>query len=91
LPLMEQGRLLPVPQQVLHAYLRRDVWHILIHWIGRSSEEATWKPLEQFKASYPAVQLEDELFLEVGRDVMTNTQYHHHARAGATDGSGASV
>jgi hypothetical protein len=87
LPPMELGRFLPVPHQVLRAQLRRGVWHVLIHWAGSSPDEATWEPLEQFKASYPAVQLEDKLFLEVGRDVMTGTQYHRRPRAskGADD------
>jgi hypothetical protein len=31
LPILEQGRLLPVPQQVLCAKLRRGIWHGVIH------------------------------------------------------------
>jgi len=72
---MEHGRLLPVLLQVLRASLRRGVWHVLVHWAGTAEPDATWEPLEQFKASYPNVQLEDELFLEEGRDVMTGVQY----------------
>lgn len=75
LPPMEHGRLLPVPLQVIRASLRRGVWHVLVHWAGTAEPDATWEPLEQFKASYPNVQLEDELFLEEGRDVMTGVQY----------------
>ena len=75
LPPMEHGRLLPVLLQVLRASLRRGVWHVLVHWAGTAEPDATWEPLEQFKASYPNVQLEDELFLEEGRDVMTGVQY----------------
>jgi hypothetical protein len=47
---------------------------------GSSLDEATWESLEQFKTSYPVVQLEDKLFLEARRDVMTGTQYHRRPR-----------
>lgn len=46
-----------------------------MHWEGTEESNATWEPLEQFKDSYLEVQLEDELFVEEGRDVMTGVQY----------------
>jgi transcriptional regulator GlxA family with amidase domain len=35
-------------------------------WQGLPADEATWEPLQHFKDLYPDVQLEDELFEEVG-------------------------
>ena len=43
-------------------------------------DDATWEPLEEFKEQYPEVQLEDELFAEEGRDVMTGIQYKRRNR-----------
>jgi transcriptional regulator GlxA family with amidase domain len=34
------------------------------------ASEATWEPVEAFKESFPAFKLEDELFVEGGRDVV---------------------
>lgn len=43
--------------------------------------DATWETLQQFKASYHQVQLEDELFSEGGgRDVMTGIAYGRRAK-----------
>ncbi|KAJ1257432.1 hypothetical protein BS78_K041900 [Paspalum vaginatum] len=75
LPPMEHGHLLPVSAKILKASLRRDVWHVLVHWTGDDEANATWEPLEQFQASYPDVQLADDLFLQAGRDVMTGIHY----------------
>jgi transcriptional regulator GlxA family with amidase domain len=35
-----------------------------------SASEATWEPLADFKGTFPSFQLEDELFVEGGRDVV---------------------
>jgi hypothetical protein len=43
-------------------------------------DEATWEPLQEFKDLYPNFQLEDKLFVEGGRDVMTGIQYARHRR-----------
>ncbi|VAI13597.1 unnamed protein product [Triticum turgidum subsp. durum] len=44
LPPTVNGRLLPEPEKVLKAQLRRGVWFILIQWAGLPVEEATWEP-----------------------------------------------
>jgi len=75
LPPVQDGRLLPAPKQVLRAQLRRGAWCLLVKWQGLPEDDATWEPLEDFKALYPDVQLEDKLFAEAGRDVMTGLQY----------------
>jgi hypothetical protein len=66
LPPVQDGRLLPVPDRVLRAHLRRGVWYILIQWHGLPAEEATWEQLQEFQDLYLAFQLEEELFVEGG-------------------------
>ena len=56
---------------------------MLVQWQGLPSDESTWEPLQDFKDRYPDVQLEDELFEEAGRDVMTGIQYVRRRRTGA--------
>ena len=43
---------------------------ILIHWKGELASSATWEDLDSFRERYPSFQLEDELLVEGGRDVM---------------------
>jgi hypothetical protein len=78
LPPVQDGRLLPAPDQVLRAHLRWGAWRLLVKWQGLPEDDATWELLEELKALYPDVQLEDELFAEAGRDVMTGLHYSRH-------------
>jgi hypothetical protein len=82
-PQVHDGRLLPAPAKALRAQLCRDVWHVLIKWQGLSSKEATWEALDDFQGLYPDFQLEDELFVQAGRDVMTGHHYRHQRTAEA--------
>ncbi|KAK1683724.1 hypothetical protein QYE76_044572 [Lolium multiflorum] len=75
LPPHDDGRVLPGPEKVLKAQLRRGAWHILVQWAGLPSEDATWEKLEEFQQHFPDVQLEDELFEKAGRDVMVGISY----------------
>ncbi|XP_071683751.1 uncharacterized protein [Lolium perenne] len=84
LPPTAEGRLLPSPAKVLRAQLRRDVWHLLVQWEGLSEEEATWEPREEFQQHYPDYQLEDELFAQAGRNVMTGLVYRRRGPIGPT-------
>ena len=51
--------------------------------MGLDPTKATWEPVEDFKTRSPDFQLEDELFVEAGRDVMVGNVYH---RRGKTSG-----
>ena len=64
---------------VLQARLQWGVWHVLVHWEGSTPDAATWEPLHQFK-TYLSFQLEDELFSEEQRDVMTGIVYHRRPK-----------
>jgi hypothetical protein len=82
LPSTADGRLLPGPEKVLQAQLRRGAWYVLIQWAGLPTEEATWEQREEFRQHYPDFQLEDELFAQAGRDVMTGVTYTHRRPTG---------
>jgi hypothetical protein len=80
-PPVQDDRLLPAPEHVLRAQLRRGAWHVLMKWQGLPADEATWEPLQHFKDLYSDVQLEDELFEEVGRYVMTGVTYQRRGQS----------
>jgi len=65
-PPLRNGRVLHRPARAVRGQLRRGVWHVLIQWDGLPDTEATWEPIEEFRALFPAFQLEDELFVEGG-------------------------
>ena len=67
----QDGRVLPAPERALQAQRRRGVCRVLIQWHGLAEDDATWERLDGFQEAYPDFQLEDELFSQAGRDVMT--------------------
>ena len=81
LPPIHHGAVVPEPLRVERARLARGVRQILVHWRGELPESATWEDLDTFCAMYPAFQLEDELDLEGGRDVMWGRTYTRRRRA----------
>jgi transcriptional regulator GlxA family with amidase domain len=42
--------------------------------------DATWEAIDDFKTRFPNFQLEDELFVEGGRDVMVGKFYQRRGR-----------
>jgi hypothetical protein len=55
--------------------LARGVHQVLVHWRGEPTESASWEDLDEFYSKYPDFQLENELDLEGGRDVMWGRTY----------------
>ena len=47
---------------------------------GLPEVEATWEPIDTFRDAFPTFQLEDELFVEGGRDVMVGQVYQRRKR-----------
>jgi hypothetical protein len=82
LPALVDGRITSVPKTTLQAQLRRTVWFVRIKWRGLGEEDGTWEKLDEFRAHYPDFQLEDELFAQEGRDVMTGVKQGRRAPRG---------
>ncbi|XP_066323198.1 uncharacterized protein [Miscanthus floridulus] len=70
LPALHHGAIVPEPEHAVRTRLARGVRQVLVQWKGQSAASATWEDAEPFLAKYQAFQLEDELPLEEGRDVM---------------------
>ena len=69
--------------------MRRGVWHLLIQWEGLPEAEATWETREELHQHFPDFQLEDELFVQAGRDVMTGATYSRRRARDARPKDGA--
>jgi len=52
----------------------------LVQWENLPEDDATWEPVDEFRALFPSFQLEDELFPKEGRDVMTGKVYRRRNR-----------
>ena len=80
LPPTHHGATQPVPERASKARLARGVRQVLIHWQNEPPISARWEDLEDFQDRYPSFQLEDELLLQGGRDVMWGRQYTRRPR-----------
>jgi hypothetical protein len=81
LPPVHHGVVAPEPERAVRFRLARGVCQVLIQWKGESPASATWEDVEPFCTKHPAFQLEDELNLEEGRDVMWGRTYSRRHRA----------
>ena len=81
LPPLLHGAVAAEPERAVRFRLARGVRQVLIHWKGQSPASATWEDVEPFIAKYPEFQLEDELPLDGGRDVMVGRTYTRRRRA----------
>jgi hypothetical protein len=75
LPPVLDDRHLPAPERVLQAQQRRYEWRLLVKWQGLPNDDATWESLPEFREQFPDFQLEDKLFVQAGRGVITGIQY----------------
>ncbi|RLM58291.1 uncharacterized protein C2845_PM18G05570 [Panicum miliaceum] len=81
LPTIHHGAVAPEPERAVRFRLARGVHQVLVHWKGESAASATWEDVDAFRDKFPAFQLEDELALEGGRDVMWGQVYTRRRRA----------
>jgi hypothetical protein len=80
LPNIHHGAVEPEPEQVVRARMARGVRQVLVQWKGQSAASATWEDLDSFRDKFPHFQLEDELLVEGGRDVMWGRSYTRKRR-----------
>lgn len=80
LPSTQHGAVLPALAQVLKSRVSRGVRQLLIRWDGLSASATSWEDLDDFRTQYTVFQLEDELFVEEGRDVMWGIPYRRRNR-----------
>ena len=66
---------------MVRSRLARGIKEVLVRWKGQPASAATWEDWEDFSAKHPSFQLEDELPVEGGRDVMWGLPYNRRRRA----------
>jgi hypothetical protein len=81
LPVIHNGAVQPEPDRAVRLRLARGVRQVLIKWKGEPATSASWEDLDSFRDKYPSFQLEDELLVEEGRDVMWGRTYSRRRRA----------
>jgi hypothetical protein len=85
LPPVHHGRACAEPKAVLHGKAARGHRELLIQWKGLQATNATWRDLAEFRSMYPRFQLDDELLVEEGRDVMIGIRYQRCKHSAAVD------
>jgi hypothetical protein len=81
LPSVLHGAVMPEPTRVTGARMARGVRQVLVEWRDEPAASATWEDFDDFRAQFPAFQLEDELDFEGGGDVMCGRSYARRRRA----------
>ena len=80
LPLIQHGRVVVEPEEVLRGRLARGQREVLVRWKGAPAAETSWVELDDFREQFPHFQLDDELLLHDGRDVMWGRTYGRRKR-----------
>ena len=80
LPPVHHGRVIVEPAQVLRSHMARGRQELLVQWKGAPTSETSWVPFDEFQHLFPKFQLEDELLVQGGRDVMVGLQYRRRTR-----------
>jgi hypothetical protein len=80
LPPIRHGRVCLEPEEALKCILARGRQELLVRWKNQAATGASWVDLEEFRQVYPDFQLEDELLLQEGRDVMVGIKYSRRNR-----------
>jgi hypothetical protein len=88
LPSIHHGAVQSVPERASRTPLARGVRQVLVHWQGEPAVFATWEDVDSFQDRYPTFQLEDELLVEGGRDVMWGRHYSRQPRKQAAASAG---
>ena len=80
LPLVQHDRVVVEPEAVLRGRLARGQREVLVRWKGAPAAKTSWVELDDFHEQFPHFQLEDELLLQGGRDVMWGRTYGRRQR-----------
>jgi hypothetical protein len=75
LPPLLHGAVTPEPERAVRFRQAPGGRQVLIHWKGQSAASATWEDMAELRDKFPQFQLEDELDVEGGRDVMYGRKY----------------
>lgn len=78
LPPIHHGAAQLQPEQALKVRQARGIHQI--QWDLLPSSAATWEDLDEFRRQYPLFQLEDELLLDGGTDVMWGATYQRSSK-----------
>ena len=80
LPLVQHGRVVVDPEAVLRGQLAHGQREVLVRWKGAPAAETSWVELDDFREQFNHFQLEDELLLQGGRDVMHGKVYERRKK-----------
>jgi hypothetical protein len=80
LPDIHHGRVIPRPSQVLKAHLSHGTHQLLVQWEGQDPAQASCVDFEDFKQRYLEWQLENDLLVDGGSDVMWGYTYVRHRK-----------
>jgi hypothetical protein len=91
LPPVHHGRACLAPAEVVKSRVARGQQEVLVKWKGLTAAEATWMTVDEFRLVYPSFQLEDELLLQQGRDVMLDISYRRCCKQQEAEGDRSAV